>query len=235
MSMLLKTRQLIALLFITITLPAWAQDDMCSAFYNFEEGRTMVYTSYDKKDKEEGQMINKVLEVQELDDGVMAVVSSTLKDKKGKEQMTGEHEVYCKNNTLMMDVSGIMNPAMQNAFAGMEVTIEGTALEVPEKLEVGMELPDASTNIRAGSGGISIINMTVNITDRKVEGMETITTDAGTFDCYRLTQTTEVQLMGKRSFKSVDYFAEGIGMVRSESYDRKGRLDSYMELTSMEQ
>ena len=128
----------------------------------------------------------------------------------------------------------MLNPAMQQSFANMEVSIEGEDLTIPKKLTEGQELPDASTNIKAGTGGINIVNMTVNITDRRVLGKESVTTPAGTFDCYKVTQTTDVKMMLGKEFSSIEYYAEGIGVVRSETYDKKGNLDGYMELTSFE-
>jgi len=225
--------RLLTVLLMCLGISATAQDN-CSAFYNFQEGTTMEYTSYNKRGKVDGKTRSTISAVADTDSGVKATVENILMDKKGKEQMKGQYEVFCQDDVLQMDVNGMLNPAMQQSFSGMEVTIEGTALEIPDALEPGMELPDASTEISAGTGGMNIINMTVNITDRKVEGMEEITTPAGTYECYKLTQTTSVKMMMSREFKSVDYFAEGIGLVRSETYNRRGKLDGYMELTNFE-
>ena len=224
------------LTFFTLTLffawSALSAQEACSAFYTFDEGVTFQYSSYNKRGKLQGMTESTISAIEDIENGKKAVLSSTIMDKKGKEQMSGQYEVFCQDNVLKMDVSGILNPGMQEAFAGMEVTIEGTALEVPNQLEVGMELPDANTKISAGTGGLTIVNMTVTIKDRKVEGMEEITTPVGTFNCYKLSQTSDIKMMISREYKSVDYFAEGVGMVRSEMYDKRGNLDSYMELTA---
>ena len=210
-----------------------AQSD-CSMFYPFKEGVKLEYTYYDKKGKLESKSQSVIKTVKALPNGVEAVITNTIFDKKDKEQFAGEYLIRCEGGVVKMDASTMLNPAMQQSFSNMEVSIEGEDLTIPKKLTEGQELPDASTNIKAGTGGINIVNMTVNITDRRVLGKESVTTPAGTFDCYKVTQTTDVKMMLGKEFSSIEYYAEGIGVVRSETYDKKGNLDGYMELTSFE-
>lgn len=219
--------------FLFLGAGLYAQSD-CSMFYPFKEGVSLEYTYFDKKDKLESRTQSTIKLVKALPNGVEASVTNTLFDKKDKEQFAGEYLVRCEDGVIKMDASSMLNPAMQQSFSNMEVTIEGEDFTIPRKLEVGKALPDASTNIKAGTGGINIVNMTVNITDRKVIGQETITTPAGTFDCYKLTQTTDVKMMLGKSFTSIEYYAEGVGVVRSETYDKKGELEGYMVLTKFE-
>ncbi len=229
----MKMRTFVLLIALLTVGTTYSQFD-CTAFYPFEEGATMEYANYNHKDKLEGTQTTTVKSVKEVDGAVEAVVYSSIRDKKEKEQFTGEYTIRCENGTLKMDVSSMLNPAMQQSFSGMEMTIEGDALQLPNELKVGMELPDATTTIKAGTGSINIVNMTVNITDRKVEGKETITTEAGTFECFKVRQTTNVKMMISKSFDSVEYYAENVGVVRSETYDKKGNLESYMVLTKFE-
>ncbi len=62
--------------------------------------------------------------------------------------------------------------------------------------------------------------------------MESKTVPAGTFDCIVVDQTLKMKTILEMTMTSKDWFADGIGMVRSESY-RKGKLDSYSELTML--
>lgn len=211
----------------------YAQSD-CSLFYPFKEGVKLEYTYFDKKDKLESRAQSTIKVVKTLPNGVEAVIANQVFDKKDKEQLAGEYLVRCEGGVIKMDASSMLHPAMQQSFSNMEVTIEGEDLAIPQKLETGQELPDARTTIKAGSGGINIVNMTVNVTGRKVIGQETVTTPAGTFDCYKLTQTTDVKMMLGKSFTSIEYYAEGVGVVRSETYDKKGDLEGYMVLTKFE-
>ena len=212
-----------------------AQSD-CSLFYPFKAGVQLEYTYFDNKDKLESKTQSTIKRVKNLPNGkgVEAVVANIVFDKKNNEQFSGEYVVRCEGGVIKMDASSMLNPAMQQSFSNMEVAIEGEDITIPRDLKAGQQLPDASTNIKAGANGINIVNMTVHITGRQVVGQETITTPAGTFKCYKLTQTTEVKMMLGKTFSSVEYYAEGIGLVRSETYDKKGGLEGYMELTRIE-
>lgn len=209
-----------------------AQPD-CSLFYPFKEGVTLEYSYFDKKDKLESKTQSILKSVKAASKGVEAVVANTVFDKKDTEQFSSEYRVRCEGGVVKMDARSLLNPAMQQSFSNMDVTIEGEDLTIPKELKAGQKLPGASTHIKAGANGVNIVNMTVNITDRKVVGQETITTPAGTFECYKLTQTTEVKMMLGKTFSSVEYYAEGVGIVRSETYDNNGNLDGYMVLTGL--
>ena len=70
-------------------------------------------------------------------------------------------------------------------------------------------------------------------TNRKVEGTETITTPAGTYNCVKYSSDTEVSsTMFKSKSKSTMYMAKNVGMVKMESYDDKGKLQTKQLLTS---
>jgi hypothetical protein len=90
--------------------------------------------------------------------------------------------------------------------------------------------------MKVKSNGMQIMTMNFKITDRKVEAIEDITTDAGTFSCYKMSQNTTMN-MGfiNKTFKSIDWIAENVGSVRSESYNESGKLQSYRVLKSIEQ
>ena len=67
--------------------------------------------------------------------------------------------------------------------------------------------------------------------DRKVEKREDITTSAGTFNCIVISQTISTKMMVRIKASSKECYAENVGMVRSESYNKKGKLLGYSELT----
>ncbi|MCG8330191.1 MAG: hypothetical protein MI974_21005 [Chitinophagales bacterium] len=223
-----------SLLFVFVTLSGNAQSD-CSVFFPFRKGAVMEYTSYDRKGKVENITENKVISVMKSSDGsVEAELATIVRNKKGKEEFSGAYEVSCQDGILQIDVTSMLNPGMLQSFQGMEISIDGDYVTLPNELEEGSVLTEATTKISAGTNGISIINMTINIKDRKVDGIERVTTPAGTFDCYKLLQTTEVNMMITKSFDSIEYYAEGVGIVRSETLDDDGEVIAYMELTAFE-
>ena len=115
----------------------------------------------------------------------------------------------------------------------MEIT--GNDMESPSNLKVGDNLPDSNIGMALKMGFINI-KMSANITDRKVESAEKIEVEAGNFDTYKVTNTISANAMGmKTSSKSAEWIAKGVGMVKSETYDKNGVVSSYTELVSLQE
>jgi hypothetical protein len=132
-----------------------------------------------------------------------------------------------------MDMKNFIDEEMLKGFEGMEVTMDATDLAYPGDLSPGQTLPDGNITVKVGNEGMTMMTMVVKIYDRKVEAIEDMTTPAGTFSCYKMTQTVETKTMFKVVAKSTDWVAKKIGTVRSESYDKDGKLMSYMVMTGL--
>lgn len=210
-----------------------------SNFYRFEEGAEFELTTYNDKDKEQSRMVNKIVGIEEQAGAFQAIVQLKMFDKKDKLIHEGEYEVICDGNTVRVNMERFVPTEMMEAYQGMEVFFEGDYLEIPSDLEVGQTLPDGSVamQVKTAEGGMNLSNINIDIVNRKVIAEESVTTPAGTFDCMKLSYDTESLIkalgIGKpRLFKSTEWLAEGIGLVKSEAYDEKGRLMSYTLLTS---
>ena len=107
-------------------------------------------------------------------------------------------------------------------------------------MTIRMMIRTASTNsttysIKSGmENGMTLMTLNVNIVDRQVAGIETVTTPAGSFECTKITYTMNMRFMGNRSVNCVEYLAKGVGVVKSEQTDDKGRKQSSMLLTKMD-
>ncbi|MBK9013540.1 MAG: hypothetical protein IPM82_05355 [Saprospiraceae bacterium] len=167
-------------------------------------------------------------------DGFKAGVSIVVSNEKGKSVSEGNYNVECRNGVLYMDMSSMLDPRTMEGFKDMEVEMSGTALEFPAKLIPGQTLPDGCINIKAMTGGITLMNMSMNITNRKVEAAEVVTTPAGTFECVKMSQESELKSIIKKKFKTVSWYAIGVGMVKSENLDEKGNVESSTVLTKFD-
>jgi hypothetical protein len=210
-----------------------------SNFYRFEEGAEFELTTYNDKDKAQSRTVNKIISIEEQEGAFQAVVQLKMYDKKDKLIHEGEHEVTCDGNTIKVNMEQFVPSEMMEAYQGMEVNFEGDYLEIPSDLEVGQSLPDGSVSmqVKTAEGGMNLSNININIVNRKVIAEESMNTPAGTFNCMKLSYDTEslVKALGigkPRLYKSTEWLAEGIGLVRSEAYDEKGRLMSYTLLTA---
>ena len=81
---------------------------------------------------------------------------------------------------------------------------------------------------------MNFMTMKFDIKNRKVEKKDSITTPAGTFECYKITYNMDMKTMFKRSIKVTQWLASGIGLVKTETYNQKGELEGYSELTKLE-
>lgn len=219
------------LLMLSLTVSAQYS---CSKFYPFSEGAKSQLSLYDGKGKLSGMVEYHILKITNTGSSQTASMTTQLIDEKGKQISASEYDATCKNGVVSIDFKSLMRPDMMDAYGDMDVDTEitGTNLELPNDLTVGQSLPDADLNIKISISGMNI-NMQTVITERKVLAKETLTTPAGTFECYVLTQTMVLKSMAaNQSRSSKQWIAEGVGVVKTEDYNKRGKLDGYSLLTS---
>ena len=203
----------------------------CSTYYPLVDGANFQYTNYDKKGKEEGKINYTVTNVESSGDNVSATMMMEMVDKKGN-TYTSDYNMACEGNVVKIDFKSLMNEQMLSQMGDVEMDISGTDVELPNSLSVGQELPDANMQLKMKMGGAINMNTNVETINRKVEKQESVTTPAGTFDCYVIYSETKTKMMmTNQTFPSRTWLAEGVGMVKQESYNKKGKLMGSMLLT----
>lgn len=221
-------RTLIIIIICFVLTPTLAQNN-CSKYYASEPGRKLVHKVYDKRDRHslttEYKVENRTASGIDL--------TFTLWDKNDDRITGGALQLGCENRTTYLAPESIMTDILSQ-YEGIEYTITDTErLAIPNNLEVGQMLPDASASISINAQ-IMAINFNINLLDRKVVRREQIETPAGTFDCYVITYTNQMSGgLGTRNYQSTDWIAEGIGMVKQETFKENGRLVSRSELTEL--
>ncbi|MFN0275221.1 MAG: hypothetical protein ACKVPJ_05725, partial [Chitinophagales bacterium] len=53
----------------------------------------------------------------------------------------------------------------------------------------------------------------------------------GSFECVKFSETIHMKMLFKVTAKSITWMAEDVGVVKSESYNDKGKLEGYSLLT----
>ncbi len=204
-----------------------AQD--CSGFDMMKENTFIEMKNYDGKQKLTGTIRQTVKEVRETNEGTVIKIESEQLDKKNKSEGVMNLEMRCKDGVFYMDMQSFFNSASMGNTEDMEISVDATDLVYPGKMQVGQELPDGNLVMSIVSGSIPM-NMSVKIFNRKVEGIETITTPAGSYECYKITYDIETKSIIKMTNSAAQWFSEKVGAVRSETYS-KGKLVGYSELT----
>lgn len=222
----MKTITLICAFFCC--LPAVLSQD-CSKYFPMDEGTKFQITIYDKKDKVSGVMDYVVKDVS----GNTATVFYEMKDEKGKMMTSSEYGVTCTNDGVTIDFSSLMSPELKGQYENMEVEMSGTDILYPNNLSVGQSLPDANVLMTVKMSPLNM-KMNMNFFNRKVEGKESVTTPAGTFDCYVISYDSEAKMGIKMTSSNKLWLAEGFGMIKSETYNKKGNLMGKSLLTAFE-
>lgn len=204
-------------------------------FFPTKEGTVLVYKSFDKKDKETNTVKYTIthLKIDGSDMDITYLVESL--DPKEKLVFKEEITIHQKGDKLYFDMSNFINKAafQQNGEIPAEIQVTGNNLEVPSNPKPGDVLPDANVEMAMKLGFVNM-KMSANVTNRKVEAIEDITVKAGTFKGYKFSSEVNSTVMGiKVNSKNTDWYAKGVGIVRTESYDKNGKLQSYMELIEL--
>ncbi len=219
------------LLFIGFVFSISGQD--CNMLYPLKDGTVIEYQDFDAKDKLTGSSIQTISKVVEDGDNISVGIDYQGFDKKGENLLNGNFEVRCVDGTFYMDMKNMLDAATLSAYEGMEVEVNSNDLAYPSDMNAGTQLPDADITVGISSNGVKMFTMTVFVTNRLVEAIEDITTPAGTFECYKTSFDMETKMMVKVQAKSTQWIAEDIGMVRTENYNKKGKLQGYTILSKI--
>jgi len=207
----------------------------CDDFFPQKEGLVLHYVNYDKKDKVTGSSEMSFKEKKQEDSFTSIVFMSKYSDKKGEPIFENEVEVDCKDGILYFSSSKFLDPASMSAYESMEVEVDANHMELPLNGKAGTELQDGSVTAVVSNSGMKIITISVKVFNRKIESRETIDTPAGTFDCIKSSYDALSEIgFVKMNISAIEWYCPDVGTIRSESYNKNGKLTSYMVLESLD-
>ena len=226
----MKRTALSILLFCFLITDISAQES-CSTYYPFKKGTSFEITSYGKKDKVAAVSKYQVVNVEQTSNGEVATVSAQIEDDKNKPLAESTFDVNCSNGKTSIDYKSLVPTELFEQYKDMDYKLSGTNLEIPNDLQVGQTLPDADMIMNVNMAGIGM-TLEFSMINRKVIDKESVTTPAGTFDCLVITYDTEMKMGMKKSGSSKQWISEGVGMVKQEDYNAKGKETSSSMLTA---
>ncbi|MGD1947096.1 MAG: hypothetical protein ACFB0A_12755 [Croceivirga sp.] len=208
-----------------------AQDN-CSAYFPMIEGASYEYQMFSKKGKLEGTSAYTVGSVDDDGGNTYATMQVAFTDAKGKSAYESDYKITCTGDGVKIDFESLFPKQMMEQYEGMEVEMDitGTDIEIPNNLSVGQQLADANINISMNMGAMNM-KIEVNTTDRQVVGQESVTTSAGTFDCYVISaNTSSKMMMAKHQMSDKLWLSKRVGIVKQDTYSKNGKLESRMQL-----
>jgi len=207
----------------------------CDAFIPWNVGKKITTENYDGKNKLTGTTTNKVLSLNDLADKSEAVVEVENFDKKGVSQGKGELKYYCKGETFEIDMKSFLPQEQMAGFKDMTIEFTTDNMAYPKVMTAGTTLKSGFVEAIISNQGMKFMTMRVDVTNIKVEAVESITVPAGTYTAYKITSdVTSKSGFVTVNFKSVQWMVVGIGAVKTETYDKKGNLIASSLITKIE-
>lgn len=216
--------------FLITAGPALLNAQDCEIYDGFKEGSKTKMVHYDKKDKVTGFTTTTIKEKKSLTNGVSVSVHQLFDDT---EDYTFESEftMECRDGVTYVDMEKFIDPNTLSAYQDMEIEVQADNITIPANAKPGDDLQGGSVTVTVDTGTPVRVTLTVDVTNRKVESKETIETPAGKFDCLKISY----DMLSKIGFvkiqgSTVEYYNRKVGVVRSEAYNKKGKLSGYTVL-----
>jgi hypothetical protein len=221
-----------------VSFSSTAQD--CSGYY-YLTNSTIEMTTYDKKAKENGKLTYLISAVSNSGNTTTANFISEMKDEKGKTISKGTGKYKCSGDNLFIDAKVAMPQEQMGAYKDMDVKADEAFIEYPSNLSDGLALKDANFKMDIINKGSVFSTTTLEQTNRRVEGKESVTSPAGTWDCWKISYDGRFKAtIGGPSgigipvnFKSTEWFAPGFGIVKTETYNKNGKLVGSTLITAL--
>ena len=183
-------------------------------FFLHKEGVKLTYADKDKKGK-----INSYTETT-----YSMMVMDNKKNPVLKQPMTQTFEV--KNGTVTYDPKSLVGQIME----GMQVTVTGTPFQLPSNVKVGDTFGDYTITLNLAG-----IKTNTEVTGVKAVAEETLDVNGTSIDCVVIENTTVSKVIGiKQTAIQKIWYGHGIGPVKTNMYNKKGKLMTSQELVSIE-
>jgi hypothetical protein len=215
----------------------------CNQAIMFTQGAVYELESYTGKDKKQSKIEYTVKQVSNEAGKSVASLHSKIYDAKDKLAHETDLKAICDGDKFYIDMSEAFK-AMQQEGPGSayEMKMDNSMVEIPHQLTVGQSLPDMVSKISMydKQSKTEMMQMVITGRKRKVVAKETLTTPAGTFDCYKINYETLIEntmLMMNMKMPSFVlqenlYFNQEAGMVKVENLNKDGdKVKSYTILT----
>jgi hypothetical protein len=212
-------KKLLCLTGFFTTLITMGQD--CSSYYFMKNKKSVEMAIFNNKGEPTGTEVFTVTGVTATDAETSANVSVEQFNKKGKRVMAFDNVMKCNGGALLVDFKFLTTHFEEKQYELNERKdkIVYDLLEYPTQLTVGQHLKDGifhNVTYHVEDQQLS----KVEVVDRTVEAKESITTKAGTCDCFRISYKVKILWwIRDRPFPiqkdGVEWYAPGFGVVKT--------------------
>jgi hypothetical protein len=212
-------KKILALVCFLGSVAIYGQD--CNSYYFLQNNKSVEMTIYDKKRNPNGKVVYTISDANNSGNTTSANVQTEMLDKKGKTVAKGTSVMKCTGGVMMVNMKMSIPQAQAEQFSQANVKAEDVFIEYPASMNKGDQLKDGNLTMDVDNNGMQQ-SLIMNITDRKVEDKEKITTPAGSWDCYKISYKSKmtIRMIGVGvpvNMEAIEWYAPGFGIVKTES------------------
>lgn len=216
---------IVALIFLSTAGTGFGQD--CKIFDDYKEGSSVKMVHYDKKDKATGFTISTVKEKKKIPGGLSVVFHQKYSDY-DEYAYEGEFDMRCENGDVYVDMAKFLDPNTLAAYENMEIEVVADDISIPSNAKAGDVLNDGAVTVTVNTGSPVKISITVTLSNRRIESFEKVETPAGSFECMKIAYDMLTQIgFVKIQASAIEYYTKDHGVIKTESYSKKGKLTAY--------
>jgi hypothetical protein len=204
------------LLLLVVFVPAFALAQGSSMFFPLVKDASYKLVSTNKKGKQSGSEIHKVVSVESVPAGTTATFECSTFDPKDKPMATFTYVVEVNDKTTKIDWRSRLN-GIQNAVPA-PLMKDGSPcyLELPNNPQIGQTFPDCTIAFEKGKARYEAA-----FYDIKIVAKESITQNGNSYEAYVLEYgfltTLKEGLLVKFNKYHRDWYVPGLGLVKSTS------------------
>jgi len=222
---------------LLLAITCWCQD--CSQYLLLQNNKTIETTIYNKKNEPVGKRVSTVSNVTNSGGATTATINTQMFDKKGNSTGTSTSNMKCTGGVFQLDMKLILPEGPAEKMSSAKVTGGEGIVEYPAGMKAGDTLRSANlvlsnSNLPPPPAGgapgppppplFGGSNLSMVIWDRKVEGQESVTTPAGTWNCFKISYKSRVSyrsgpLPVNHTADVTEWYAPGVGVIKTESKD----------------
>jgi hypothetical protein len=176
-------------------------------------------------------MIYKISDSKKSGSSVTATITSEFVDTKGKTITNATNTVKCENGVMQMDMKVFIPAGQQEQIKSGTAKASDVYLEYPSSMNVGDKLKDGLLSMDYEQTGGLKSSIEISITERSIQAKESVTTTAGTWECFKITSKNKItsKIAGidiPIKMDVTEWFAPGFGIVKTESKTGKTEITS---------
>jgi hypothetical protein len=215
----LRMKLIAIILGLLCSLVNYAQD--CPGYYFLQNNKTIEMAVLNKKGEQTAKQVYTVTNVENSGGTTTANLATEMFDKKGKTITKSKSTIKCTGSVMMVDMKMSMPTQPGGPSADADVKADDIYIEYPSNMNVGDALKDAKMHMDVDNKGMKQ-TFDMEMWDRKVEAKESVTTPAGTWDCFKISYKAKMRIKTAgigvpMNIEGTEWFAPGFGVVKTES------------------